>query len=227
MISKLLRDKIVKHAEEESPLECCGLIVGDDYIKCNNVARDPLNSFAIDPVEMSLFDNIKYVVHSHCGDGATSVASVGDVSACNAVKIPYLIVSYPECDFNIITPKKAPLVGRHFVLGYSDCWTVICDYYKLTRNKELTNYSVDYHWWDEGESLYLDNYEKEGFVDVTGSELIEGDVIIMQIRSNVPNHAGVICSDGMLLHHLYGRLSEKTHYVDYWRNRTVKVIRFP
>ena len=97
------------------------------------------------------------------------------------------------------------------------------DYYHQKHGIELHNYSVDRHWWEEGENLYMDNYEKAGFVDVTG-EPKEGDMVIMQVQADVPNHAGVIMN-GMLLHHLYGQLSRLVPYSDYWRDRTVKIVR--
>ncbi|MFF0977290.1 peptidase P60, partial [Proteus mirabilis] len=40
----------------------------------------------------------------------------------------------------------------------------------------------------------------------------------------VPIYAGVIMN-GMLLLHLYGQLSRLVPYSDYWRDRTVKIVR--
>ncbi|NHW59684.1 C40 family peptidase, partial [Escherichia coli] len=39
------------------------------------------------------------------------------------------------------------------------------------------------------------------------------------------NHAGIILDDGMLLHHLYGRLSQRVPYGGYWRDRTIIILR--
>jgi len=49
----------------------------------------------------------------------------------------------------------------------------------------------------------------------------------MQIRSKngVPNHAGIYLGDGLMLHHMYGRLSRKDTYGGYWREMTRGVAR--
>ena len=52
-----------------------------------------------------------------------------------------------------------------------------------------------------------------------------GDVVLMAIMSEVPNHAGVIVEPGKILHHLYGRLSTIEDYRGIWRNTTVGVYR--
>ncbi len=129
-----------------------------------------------------------------------------------------------QINIRIIYPRgERELEGRPFVLGYADCWSLIMDYYHQKHGIELHNYSVDRYWWEEGENLYMDNYQKAGFVDIAG-EPKEGDMIIMQVQADVPNHAGVIMN-GMLLHHLYGQLSRLVPYSDYWRDRTVKIVR--
>ncbi|MCE9931945.1 MAG: C40 family peptidase, partial [Enterobacterales bacterium] len=39
------------------------------------------------------------------------------------------------------------------------------------------------------------------------------------------NHAGILLDDGMLLHHMYGMLSQRVPYGGYWKDRTVKIVR--
>lgn len=60
----------------------------------------------------------------------------------------------------------------------------------------------------------MDNFIKEGLVEFNDA-LKASDVVIMQIQADVPNHAGVLLDNGMLLHHLYGQLSRVTPYSDY------------
>ena len=50
-------------------------------------------------------------------------------------------------------------------------------------------------------------------------------MIVMQINANVPNHAGVYLGDGLLGHHLYGRLSSKDVYGQFYRERTTHIMR--
>jgi hypothetical protein len=48
----------------------------------------------------------------------------------------------------------------------------------------------------------------------------------MQVQANKWNHAGVLLEGNLLLHHLYGRLSNRTPYGGYWMERTMKVLRY-
>ena len=66
-LTKKLKTAILKHAESEYPRECCGLIVGGNYIPCIN--QSTLDSqFAISPqdyVAASEQGEIVAIVHSH------------------------------------------------------------------------------------------------------------------------------------------------------------------
>ena len=66
-----------------------------------------------------------------------------------------------------------------------------------------------------------------------------GDVVLMQVRSDRANHAGVFLGDEPLaeapglhllpdamLHHLYGRDSERVVYGGFWRESTRAVLRY-
>lgn len=46
------------------------------------------------------------------------------------------------------------------------------------------------------------------------------------IQADKWNHAGILVENGMLLHHLYGQLSQRVPYGGYWVDRTMKVVRY-
>lgn len=48
----------------------------------------------------------------------------------------------------------------------------------------------------------------------------------MRSKNGVPNHAAVYLGDGLMLHHMYGRLSSRDVYGGYWREVTRLVVRF-
>ena len=171
--------------------------------------------------------NFIAIVHSHCGEGVTIQPSEIDYLQCNASELLWVIVPWPESDLRIIEPgSERELTGRAFFLGYSDCWILIMNYFRQKYGIRLNNYSAAYltPWWEEGENRYMDNFIKEGFVEFNDAPKAS-DVVIMQIQADVPNHASVLLDNGMLLHHLYGQLSRVTPYSDYWRDRTVKIVR--
>ena len=76
-LTKKLKTAILNHAESEYPRECCGLIVGGNYIPCTN--QSTLDSqFAISPqdyVAASEQGEIVAIVHSH-PDGSSMASEV-------------------------------------------------------------------------------------------------------------------------------------------------------
>lgn len=101
-------DEIYAHAGREAPRECCGLVVQDGnnekYIPLENISENE-NDFKIDPktfVKYQLISKIKYVVHSHYNQDCRP--SKVDKKQCREVGIPYLIVSYPDKQYEIYQP---------------------------------------------------------------------------------------------------------------------------
>lgn len=225
-----IKEEIFRHAREEFPRECCGLIVQINknvkYIRCKNVAANPIEDFEIAPEEYASVEDlgeIIRVVHSHCGDNVTTVPSAADIACCNESGMPWIIVSWPEGDYRELLPKDPPLLGRPFALGSYDCWGLIMAWHK-EQGITLNDWRVPYPWWESGkEQRYLDNWYAEGFREVL--KPVPGCMVIMQVSAPVANHAGIILENDMLLHHLYGQLSNITPYGGYWRERTVKIVR--
>ncbi|EKN3597671.1 C40 family peptidase [Yersinia enterocolitica] len=231
-----MRDKTIKailaHAEAEYPKECCGVVAQrsrvEKYFPCINLATNPIEQFHLDPegyIAAEDWGTITAIVHSH--PDATTQPSELDMAQCDNNELPWHIVSWPEGDLRTIQPRgDLPLIGRQFVLGHTDCWGLIMSYFKQTHGIDLKDYRVDRHWWESGtENFYMDNWYECGFREFSGSAQ-PGDLIIMQVSAPVANHAGILLDDGMLLHHLYGQLSQRVPYGGYWQERTVKVVRF-
>ncbi|MCC8385156.1 peptidase P60 [Photorhabdus laumondii subsp. laumondii] len=223
---------IMEHAESEYPNECCGVIAQksrvEKYFPCRNLAIEPSEQFHLDPVDYVNAEDwgtITAIVHSH--PDATTQPSELDKAQCDATELPWIIVSWPEGDIRTIQPRgELPLIGRPFVLGHTDCWGLIMSYFRQEHGIELNDYRVDYHWWESGkENRYLDNWFECGFREFSDAPKV-GDMVIMQVSSPVANHAGIILSDNMLLHHMYGQLSQRVPYGGYWKERTIKILRY-
>ena len=83
---------------------------------------------------------------------------------------------------------------------------------------------------DESNELYIhaNNCIKtlvEEDYEIEEKDLQAGDLILMQIESPKTNHAAILVSDNIILHHLYGRPSCKGVYGGYWRDRTTRLLR--
>lgn len=222
---------IVAHAAEVYPAECCGVVAQksrvERYFPCRNIAENPTEQFHLSPEDYIAADEwgtVTGIVHSH--PDATTQPSELDKAQCDAMAIPWHIVSYPEGDLRTVMPRgELPLVGRAFVLGHTDCWGLVMSYFRQTHGIVLNDYRVDYPWWESGrENLYLDNWYECGFREFSGPPR-PGDMVIMQVSAPVANHAGILLDDGMLLHHMYGMLSQRVPYGGYWKDRTVKIVR--
>lgn len=235
---------IEAHAIEEYPRECCGLVVlrkgRERYVRCRNIAATPEDHFVLAPDDYAAAEaqgEVTAIVHSHPDMPARP--SEGDRVACEHHGVPWAIVSVlggdgpPRvADTSLIAPSgyQAPLVGRQWAHGVLDCWALVRDWFGRERGVELPDPPRADGWWDDGSSdLYgAAAMRGAGFLPVDTAELAAGDVILMQIRSGnrVPNHAAVYLGDGLILHHLYGRLSSRDVYGGYWAEVTRSLWRY-
>jgi proteasome lid subunit RPN8/RPN11 len=227
----------------------------EKYFPCRNVATNPTETFTMsieDYADAEEQGEIVACCHSH--PNAVPTPSQADIVSCEASKLVWHIVRVDgeagiQADGEIgqigrslnihtfePTGYKAPLVGRTFSHGVLDCYSLVKDWYKEERGIDLPPFKRADGWWDDGTSnLYMDHMEEAGFYDVgqfqpngkmTQPEI--GDMILMQIRSKngVPNHAGIYIGDGMMLHHLYGRLSSRDMYGGYYQEVTRTFFRY-
>lgn len=229
-----LMNAIRRHVATEYPKEACGVVVqtrhSQIFIPCRNVAERPADTFTLSPDDYQAAlaqGEIIMIVHSH-PDVVSLVPSEMDRIQCDWSGTEWGIMSWPDGDFCTLTPRvERDYVGRQWVLGYADCWTLIREYYRREFGLSLGDYSVPYEWWENGgERLYDDNWQHEGFVEVEPRDMQPGDIIMMSIQAGVTNHAAVFLGDNIILHHMSGHLSTRTPYGRYYRDRTVRVVRY-
>lgn len=233
------------HALSEYPRECCGIVVvvkgKERYWPCRNTAETPSEHFILDRDDYAAADEageITAFVHSHPGMPARP--SEADKVGCELHDLPWVIISVMPgigdlaavADTFEFSPSgyEAPLVGRTFAHGVLDCWSLCRDWYSREWGLELPNPARPDNWWDDGVSdLYTKNLTAAGFENVEGGALSlrRGDMILMQIRTKnlVPNHAGIYLGDGLMLHHLAGRLSSRDIYGGWYAEVTRMIVR--
>jgi proteasome lid subunit RPN8/RPN11 len=232
ILNDSVKQEIIEHSKRELPREACGLVIifkgKQQYRPCRNIANGSDN-FIIDPNDYEKADRdgeIVAVIHSH--PNMSAKPSQADLVSCEASGLPWFIVGLPSEQWEYIEPigYVAPLVGRKWSHGVLDCYAIIKDWYKQERNIELLDFFRSDDWWKRGENLYLDNFSKAGFYKITQEELKEGDVILMVINSSVPNHGAIYLGDGLILHHVHGRLSTRDVFGGYWLKNTVTYLRY-
>ncbi|WP_414446863.1 C40 family peptidase [Burkholderia sp. 22PA0099] len=245
-MNEITKAAIAAHAIAAYPHECVGLVVqvggAEQYMPCTNSATEPTEQFMLSAEEFARCEDageVVALVHSH--PGARAQPSAADRAVCEASEIArWVIVSVGVqedgsiavddwCEFGP-TGFIAPLVGRQFVHGVHDCFSIIRDWYRIERGVVIPDFERRDDWWNDGStSLYVDNYRTAGFVAVGVDAVLElGDVMLMQIRSKngVPNHAGIYIGGGHFLHHMHGRLSGRTVWGGMWLDCLREVLRY-
>lgn len=239
-----LKKAIQAHAAKVYPSECCGVIVNKQYIPCRN-SSDNKDQFEIHPEDLAKAEDmgeIQAYVHSH--PNASARTSELDLIQIELHQKPWVICAYPDIEFQVYEPcgYKAPLVGRNYIHGIQDCFSIVRDFYQ----RELGIYIPDYErqdlWWEskENKSLYLDGFGEAGFVEV--SDMQYGDVLLCRVgRTEHVNHAVIWLGDqtelkseqtescvgsSIILHHPYGRKSVREIFGLQWQERVAKVVRY-
>lgn len=229
---------IKEHVQTDPDHEVCGLVVAVDgeyrqrlrYIPCVNNWQDPTGEtttadhFAISPDDWIAAEEqgeIVRVIHSHPGQGNEPLPSLHDKMACNASGVVWGIMSEIG-EYIEITPEKPPLIGRRFVLGVTDCYGLIMDWH-AKQGVIVRDEREPYQWWTTGENFYMERWQRSGYVEC--EPYTPGAMVIMQIASDVPNHAGIYLPGNRLLHHMFGEVSTTVPYAGYYEENTVLWVR--
>ena len=211
MLDKYIIQDIIKHAENDWPYESCGLVLENEYMPCENLSPTPSNSFQIDTILYDdLRDKVRFVVHSH---NDYPHLTKDDIFMQDLSCKPWCMVNVIQGKVDNLyywgdTLPIETLIGRHFIHGINDCYTLMRDYYRL-KNIVFPRIAADYEWAQNKENHILENYEELGFVPIGLSEVKEGDVLVFKVLSKTPSHIGIFVGKNHFLHHLDDCLSRR------------------
>jgi proteasome lid subunit RPN8/RPN11 len=252
MLFESFKNQIIEHAEEVFPNECLGVILGDKYVRLENVSPMPDQNF-----EMSEEDERKYVfpddmttrckavVHSH-PDGPLC-PSAPDMTAQIEGEIPFCMVAHSEETGWIYWEMgdhmlDEPLLERPWMPGVFDCYGDVRAWFWQTYGIFLKDWPRREEWWMPGEdgepadNLYGDHFEEAGFRQLTEEEirsLRKGDCFMFKLNpataevsaNMIETHGGVYIGDGRIFHHLPRRLSTEDN-AEQWGKKASRWFRY-
>ena len=228
------KEAALKHAKEQDPKESVGVLIvikgKEQYYPCNNLSTYSQQCFILDPedyVKADALGEITAIVHSH--PVTPPSPSQADKVSCEQSGLKWHIVNPKTETWGYCEPTgyKPPLIGRQWVWGVTDCWSLVRDYYKENKNIILKD-------WERPttpeEFIKNPMFEKcaadTGFAELRPEDKLQnGDLLFMSILANGLNHVAVFI-DGDVLHHLADRLSTKEPYNQWLLKCTGKRYRY-
>ena len=216
------KESFKKYAQEQAPNEACGLLAiikgKEKFWPCKNLAESKHEFFMLDPDDWAECEDqgeILGVIHSHPIGVATP--SNADKACCEHIGFPYYIYGLSVDNWVCIEPsgwKTPSLIGRKFIWGKYDCWSVVTDWYKENKNIIIPD-------WQRPKTIkqFSENPEFEYALPKlkfkkcnSNNNLQIGDVLLFEGRKKLLNHVAVYIGDMMILNHSIRALSCREFY---------------
>jgi len=215
-ITPEIKKSIRKHALDENPKECCGILFQQrenlEVFKCSNYSENPSKHFYIpanDYLKASFCGPLRAIYHSHTSENETF--SENDKMNSHNHQITFLLYNTIKDSFFSYDPAKEKTVelNKNFIIGKSDCYTLVKDYYKKLeiilsgenflgddwhkKNPHLIQELFNLN--ETNPSLPIEELNKD-------APLKKHDVLVFEFQKGLgPNHVGVYIGDGTLYHH--------------------------
>lgn len=230
IISQLAFGMIKKLSIDSYPNESVFSVdAGGDAMVLKNVSPTPKESFMIEGVPQGTVG----LVHSH-PDGP-AYPSLEDMRSQVATGLEFGIIQCTSEDaggfFTWGSNRRLPIFDRPFRHGVTDCYALIRDYYLSESGIRLKEFPRSWEWWEAGENMYLDGFERAGFKMVDRESIERGDMVLISIKGDVPIHAGIYIGNGDFLHHLGGKngydpsIMPRIDTVTRWQRHITHVMR--
>ena len=223
-----------KHAEECMPQESCGLLAiikgKETYWPCKNIAESGFEYFIIDPDDWAKCEDtgeIIGIVHSHPYDPPQP--SDNDKASCEYLDLPshiYSVRMKEWCSFEPSGWKAPSLIGRTWIWGKHDCWSLITDYF-------LEKKQINLKFWPRPKNLkefannpYFEKVLTESGFKKVDNDIQINDILLMEGIYDKLNHVALYIGDQTIFHHNIKQLSCREIYDLKYIQATKKVYRY-
>jgi len=221
--------KVAKqHARRKFPHRICGLIIDGSYRPVKNVAINTKTDYQFPNglIEDISPNRVDMIVASQTNK--PYLVEAQEVAIQDKYNRPFAFIALNKQTISepVIWGAETPIppiIGRRFIYGVTDCYTIVRDCFRLGKY-ELKKQGIDgwpYEpthlpvipsndgWWNEGEDYYVENFKALGFRQIDFSEARPGDGFLTKFNSDKYNHAALLISPTEIVHHLPARLSRR------------------
>jgi proteasome lid subunit RPN8/RPN11 len=221
---------IQSHAMEAYPLEACGIVVGGEYRRCENIHPEPTKAFRINPEltgPLMAAGQLQAIVHSH-PDGP-NYPSQPDLEGQINSEIPWGIcpvigdTEKPLYACDVLwwgdTLPPVPLERRKFIWGIFHCYQLYRDWWRQERGMLPPIWPVGDSFIHDGFNCWDTFREDCGLTDmgkIDISNLQIGDMLLGKVRGSFPNHCAVFVGDDKMLHHPPNGVSGTVELLRWW-----------
>ena len=81
------------------------------------------------------------------------------------------------------------------------------------------------NWWDKNLNYFTEeNINTWGLVKVDSPK--KNDVLVFQVKADVPDHCGIYLGNDVFFHHAENRLSCREHLYPFWGQYIVGIYRY-
>lgn len=119
------------------------------------------------------------------------------------------------------------LLNKPYISGFQDCYTLTRGFYLLNYGISLPDYARPEDFQSSDFNLISRLKVNPDFISkpVSKNDLVEGDVLIFRVASDVENHFGVYVGNGLFIHHLLNTKSKEEGLDHRWFRRVISVLR--
>jgi proteasome lid subunit RPN8/RPN11 len=235
-----IKAKVKAHALKDAPYEACGFVVvnrlGETIVMpCENLARNKRGQFIIDPknnIEAEKLGHIAAFYHSHASEFPNPEGdrfSREDLDISFESTFPALLYVHPNDTWHFTMPSTynpAPLLGRPFVWGVWDCYTLVRDYFLLNKKTVMGSYFPPENATASSDFEYEKLSKNEKFHEIPMSEARKDDVMLVSLKSKFINHCLIYQGDNEYLHQPAFKLSSKGMLDERLQKYVVKTLRY-